>query len=575
MITKAVRQHGSRVRGVVEYLFGPGRAEEHTNPHVIAAHAGLLVGEQGATPFARKVLAGELDAYRVALAPEVTERFVFHAAVSIAAEDGPLAEETWRDVAETIAAHLGFTPDTDEDPEVRWVAVHHGLSSNGNDHIHLVANLINSDGRKHRFPRPPGVMLGEVRKTLEIRHGLRQVGHTNGVDHGTGLGGHTRAEVERAAREQRSLSAGPGGPGSEAALVLDGGTPAPGGHRAPVLEPESVRLERAVRAAASAASTEADFVTGLREQRVIVRPRMAAGSRSQVVGYSVALPTGGGGEHLLWFGGGRLAKDLTLPALRAVWEHGQDDAAGIAAARQAAVAAWSSRGPVGEQRDTGTATPVRRDVAADLEATRRRISNVGAWASTVGTTDPAVAREAARATAGLLAAAATRLPPHEQVPFHAAARALARLGQPDRAGLRTVPGGQGTDHGSGPRVMGAGAIGAALLGAATGSSSRAGWIAVYQALATTTTLVTIANRSTEAARAEQDAAEVAARKVMALTGAGTRTAAGPRNLDTSFPIPLHEQIAHVRRTEQRPGEPPRGPVQPFAPGRDRDTGPVL
>ncbi len=33
-----------------------------------------------------------------------------------------------------------------------------------------------------------------------------------------------RAEVERAAREQRSLSAGPGGPGSEAALVLDGGT---------------------------------------------------------------------------------------------------------------------------------------------------------------------------------------------------------------------------------------------------------------------------------------------------------------------------------------------------------------
>ncbi len=35
MITKM--QRGTRTRGLVEYLFGPGRAEEHTNQRIVAA----------------------------------------------------------------------------------------------------------------------------------------------------------------------------------------------------------------------------------------------------------------------------------------------------------------------------------------------------------------------------------------------------------------------------------------------------------------------------------------------------------------------------------------------------------
>jgi len=54
VITKAVPQSGGRVRGLVEYLFGPGRSEEHTDPHVIAAYDPILVGDRGDTPSAAR-----------------------------------------------------------------------------------------------------------------------------------------------------------------------------------------------------------------------------------------------------------------------------------------------------------------------------------------------------------------------------------------------------------------------------------------------------------------------------------------------------------------------------------------
>jgi hypothetical protein len=49
-----------------------------------------------------------------------------------------------------------------------------------------------------------------------------------------------------------------------------------------------------------------------------VRPRYNEGGTEKVVGYSVALRPAEG-EGPVWFGGGRLARDLALPALRAAW----------------------------------------------------------------------------------------------------------------------------------------------------------------------------------------------------------------------------------------------------------------
>jgi len=49
----------------------------------------------------------------------------------------------------------------------------------------------------------------------------------------------------------------------------------------------------------------------------VCRPRYETGSTTAVTGYSVAVA---GAERPVWYGGGRLGRDLALPRLRAGWE---------------------------------------------------------------------------------------------------------------------------------------------------------------------------------------------------------------------------------------------------------------
>jgi hypothetical protein len=103
-------------------------------------------------------------------------------------------------------------------------------------------------------------------------------------------------------------------------------------------------LERVVRACATASRDESEFVRAQREHSVRVRPRCAAGGRDAVVGYSVRLPGGDGGPgRTVWYGGGKLARDLTLPALRRGWSE-------EAGEREHAVGEWSSSGGAARPR---------------------------------------------------------------------------------------------------------------------------------------------------------------------------------------------------------------------------------
>jgi hypothetical protein len=103
-------------------------------------------------------------------------------------------------------------------------------------------------------------------------------------------------------------------------------------------EPARVTLRREVCAAAAGAGTEEEFFTRLRAAGVLVRERHSTIRPDQVTGYAVGLPghtTREGG--VVWYGGGKLAADLTLPKLRARWagsaaEHGPFAGEGIPAA---------------------------------------------------------------------------------------------------------------------------------------------------------------------------------------------------------------------------------------------------
>lgn len=79
-------------------------------------------------------------------------------------------------------------------------------------------------------------------------------------------------------------------------------------------------LRRAVHTAAAGADSEREFFARLEAAGLLVRRRFSQRDPGQVIGYAVARP-----GHvnrlgaLMWFGGGRLAADLTLPKLRQRW----------------------------------------------------------------------------------------------------------------------------------------------------------------------------------------------------------------------------------------------------------------
>jgi len=279
MIGKVLR--GTNARRLLYYLFGPGKANEHTDPHLVAGFGDPAELEPerragGGRDFRR--LAGLLAQPLAALDGPGYAKPVWHCAVRAAPEDRMLSDAEWAQVAAMVMDRTGLARQRDE-LGVRWVAVRHAA-----DHIHLVATLARQDRTR------PGVWndffrVREACQDAERRFGLR---FTAPADR-TAARRPTRAETEQASRRGWS-------------------------------EAPRVRLRREVCTAAAGARSEQEFFTRLAEAGVLVRPRFSTVRPSEVTGYAVGLP-----EHTsrtgqaIWYGGGKLAVDLTLPKLRARW----------------------------------------------------------------------------------------------------------------------------------------------------------------------------------------------------------------------------------------------------------------
>lgn len=455
-------RNGSDMGGLMRYLTGPGRANEHTNPRLVAS-SGTLAVEYAAIAMetwqidaARELGRIVEGAWREAhatreKATQATDRgHVFHVSLSLHRDEGTLDDQTWGRIARDYVDGMGFSS-TGEKAECLWVAVHHGSSKNGNDHIHLAVCLVREDGtwasdfqsmrRSQRLARE-----------LETKYGLAPL-HDNAEERG--LPGVHRAESEQAAR---------------------GGRP----------EPDRVRLARAVRAAAAQASTEQQFVAGLLTSGVRVRPRFAEGGRERVVGYSVALRAGPGNpdEQMRWFGGGRLARDLTLPTLRQRWGVG-------AKGEVAAVATWR-----GESKPA-TRTGITVSQRPWWELAERDIAEANRALAAVDPHDRAAWRGAAADAAGVFAAWSLAVETDTPGPLAKASDALARSSQWAR--------------GEKPEWHGPRLVGTQLQLVARGSSSRSrqGWVAVMRQLDRTTQAI---HRAHEA-RGEAVAAQRMAKAV--------------------------------------------------------------
>ena len=93
-------------------------------------------------------------------------------------------------MAQRVMSALGFEAQGIQ--PAAWVAIGHGTSANGNQHIHIAASLVRMDGRQ--------VNIWQDRKTLsrvcaefEADYGLTIVEGREGK----GMPGLSRAELER------------------------------------------------------------------------------------------------------------------------------------------------------------------------------------------------------------------------------------------------------------------------------------------------------------------------------------------------------------------------------------------
>lgn len=278
-----IHKRGRNVRSLLAYLYGLGRREEHRNPHIIAAWTGPqqipwlepTCGSTGRHDVGRLARLLNQPVNAAANPPGLT---VWHTSVRNHATDRPLTDQQWATIAAEIMNAVGLAPHGDRDA-VRWAAIRHA-----EDHIHLVATLVRQDGEtawgwNERYKAQAAA------RRLERKLNLYQVGPAD----------HTAHRYPGAAEQNKTRRLG---------------------HR----EIPRDRLRREVRAAAAAAVAEDQFFAHLKAAGVLVRLRHSTLDPRETTGYSVGLPnhqTKAG--DLIWYGGGRLAPDLTLPRLRHRW----------------------------------------------------------------------------------------------------------------------------------------------------------------------------------------------------------------------------------------------------------------
>ncbi|ABM10658.1 relaxase/mobilization nuclease domain-containing protein [Paenarthrobacter aurescens] len=293
---------GSRMGGLMVYLASTDADKiknAHTEPHLVAGDAAIMswyddgvLDRDDALAIAkhldqpRKLFGVSVQIKDMQWDAAKKERVhvgykdasVWHCSLSLRAEEGALTDQQWGDIANDFMDSMGFTAASGK-AQCRWAAINHGTSENGNHHIHLAVSLVREDGTK-ASTHGDYKRAQKTCRELEVKYGLEQLSTVHATR------GYDRAEKATAARDEREM------------------------HRS--------ALARKVRASASASATEGEFVRRARDTGMLLRPRYAKNTTDVIVGYSVA-ERPKAGERPIWFGGGTLASDLKLGALREAW----------------------------------------------------------------------------------------------------------------------------------------------------------------------------------------------------------------------------------------------------------------
>ncbi|WP_322544736.1 hypothetical protein U2G91_01875 [Rhodococcoides fascians] len=477
--------------GLVLYLAGPGKSNEHENPHIVTGHEAIVYGAPAGELSQEDAieLAGKLDTARVvfgtevsvtsrrkmnaaledgvprsvALADATTDQNVWHCSLSLNPEEGELPDEKWATIAVDFMKEMDFDDADSPRAPARWVAIRHGKTKGGGDHIHIAASAVREDGTKvntfNDFKRAQAAC-----NALEHRHGLDVL----------------------QSREQQ--------------LGSRGIKPAEQGRADRAHSPETDRdvLERRVRAAATAAKTEAEFVRRLRSSGIVVRARFAKVSTTSVEGYSVALrpDRGNASTSPVWYGGGKLSKDLTLPRLRSEWDTSAEESAN-------AVDEWAAAKTGKPAKRTG-----QEAVVVDSKLLARAAEDLERWndyLTSIPVTDRAQWARAAGRTSGVFAAWSAKVESRPG-PLAHASKQLARAAQVPAHQRAVKPAG----------VVSAGGAALIVMACKPGLDATTGYILLLRQLMKATDAVAAASRAAGDAAYAHDLEIVASEQLAAL-----------------------------------------------------------
>ncbi|MCP3758371.1 relaxase/mobilization nuclease domain-containing protein [Streptomyces sp. TBY4] len=271
MIAKIGRP-GANTRGVLHYLYGPGRANEHTDPHLVASFDGFAPDPGRDETATLAQLTAVLDLRVVQAGNRAPDKHVWHCSVRAAPEDRTLSDDEWATIARRVLNATGIAPAGDPDA-CRWAAVRHA-----EDHIHIVATKVRGD------LTPPRNWNDYLRADQELaviekEYGLRQVLRGDR----TAAKRPTRAEKEKA---QRS------------------------GYSATPRE----RLRTIARTAVTVATSTEEFFTLLEGAGALVEIQYFPSG--DIRGYKIALDGDRNAQgEPVWFSGSTLAPDLSYPKI--------------------------------------------------------------------------------------------------------------------------------------------------------------------------------------------------------------------------------------------------------------------
>lgn len=345
MIAHVVKPYGWRPAGLIAYLFGPGRHEEHRDPRVVASWDGAPgfhqppklpavklgdeVIEPGEFDFDLRPLNATMEEW-----PRRAKLPVTNPPPVPAVSGDPVEQrevEYWsdwlrasgkrkppREAPEWVRWHrydpkaqrtvlrpgyvwhcpVRLAPDDPTLTDAQWEMIAQrlmtatGLQQEGcrwiavrhaDDHIHLVATLVSERTGRRVYPRNDFPKLREACQQLEKELGLTR---TPDIDW-TASRHPTRREVGKAERTGRR-------------------------------EPARVELRRVVSQAAAAARDGGEFLRLLQQEGLVVRVQRT--SDGEIRGYAVGLPTDVTAEgRPVLYSGSKLARDLTWPKLLERW----------------------------------------------------------------------------------------------------------------------------------------------------------------------------------------------------------------------------------------------------------------